>query len=76
MKRHYETNHKTYDQFVGDQRQQKAESLRKGLIAEQSIFKKVTQNKQASVQISYVVAREIAKRGKPFSDGEYIEAAC
>jgi len=73
LKRHYETNHKTYDQFVGDQRKQKVESLRKGLIAQQSIFKKVTQNKEAAVHASYVVAHEIAKRGKPFSDGEYIK---
>ena len=37
------------------------------------MFKKSNQESQASTHASYVVAYEIAKRGKPFSKGEFVK---
>ncbi|KAK6490688.1 general mRNAion factor II-I repeat domain-containing protein 2-like, partial [Huso huso] len=73
VKRHYETNHGSYNSLVGDQRKKKLEQLRRELSAQQSIFKNVSKASEAATRDSYVVAHEIAKRSKPFSEGEFIK---
>ena len=73
LKRHFEKNHTTYQQLVGEKRAQKIENLQKEFVAQQSMFKKSNQESQASTHASYVVAYEIAKRGKPFSEGEFVK---
>ena len=73
LKEHFEKNHKTYQQLVGEKRTQKIEKLQKEFVAQQLMFKKSNQELQASTHASYVVAYEIAKRGKPFSEGEFVK---
>ena len=73
LKRHFEKNHKTYQQLVGEKRTQKIEKLQKEFVAQQLMFKKSNQESQESTHASYVVAYEIAKRGKPFSEGEFVK---
>ncbi|KAJ4941574.1 hypothetical protein JOQ06_011453 [Pogonophryne albipinna] len=72
IKRHYDTNHKMYDKFMGKERRTKLEQLQRGLTAQQSVFTNLAKSGEAVTQASYVVAHEIARRSKPFSDGEFV----
>ncbi|KAJ4940318.1 hypothetical protein JOQ06_026626 [Pogonophryne albipinna] len=72
IKRHYDTNHKMYDKFMGKERRTKLEQLQSGLTAQQSVFTNLAKSGEAVTQDSYVVAHEIARRSKPFSDGEFV----
>ena len=73
LKRHFEKYHTTYQQLVGEKRTQNIEKLQKEFVAQQLMFEKSNQESQASTHASYVVAYEIAKRGKPFSEGEFVK---
>ena len=76
LKRHYEKNHEAYQPLVRNKRTQKIEKLRKEFLAQQLMFKKSNQESQASTHASYEVAYEIAKRGKPFLEGESPSLKC
>uniref|UniRef100_A0A672FRL1 SPIN-DOC-like zinc-finger domain-containing protein n=1 Tax=Salarias fasciatus TaxID=181472 RepID=A0A672FRL1_SALFA len=72
IKRHYDTNHKTYDKFTTEERTSKLEQLKRGYNAQQLVFTNLAKSGKAVTQASYVVAQEIARRSKPFSDGEFV----
>lgn len=75
LKRHYETRHKgDFGKFEGKVREEKLASLKKNLIAQQNVFKKVSKQTEAAVKASYEVAVAIAKQGKPFTDGEFVKS--
>ena len=40
---------------------------------QQTLFYKVNKESETAVRASYVIAEEIAKKRKPFSDGEFIK---
>ena len=73
LRRHFEKNHEAYQLLIGEKRTQKIEKLKKEMAAQQFMFKKSNQEAQASTHASYVVAYEIAKRGKPFVEGEFVK---
>ncbi|UYV77791.1 EPM2AIP1 [Cordylochernes scorpioides] len=74
MKRHYETKHsQNYSKYTGIVRTEKFEALKRGLKSQQSLFTKVKTEQKAATRASFRVALEIAKRGKPFTDGEMIK---
>ncbi|UYV81096.1 EPM2AIP1 [Cordylochernes scorpioides] len=74
MKRHYETKHsQNYSKYTGIVRTEKFEALKRGLKSKQSLFTKVKTEQEAATRASFRVALEIAKRGKPFTDGEMIK---
>ncbi|UYV82126.1 EPM2AIP1 [Cordylochernes scorpioides] len=74
MKRHYETKHsQNYSKYTGIVRTEKFEALKRGLKSQQSLFTKVKTEQEAATRASFRVALEIAKRGKPFTDGEMIK---
>ena len=73
LRRHFEKNHQAYQLLKGEKRMQKIEKLKKEMAAQQFMFKKSNQEAQASTHASYVVAYEIAKRGKPFVEGEFVK---
>ncbi|UYV62708.1 EPM2AIP1 [Cordylochernes scorpioides] len=74
MKRHYETKHsQNYSKYTGIMRTEKFEALKRGLKSQQSLFTKVKTEQEAATRASFRVALEIAKRGKPFTDGEMIK---
>ncbi|UYV84568.1 EPM2AIP1, partial [Cordylochernes scorpioides] len=74
MKRHYETKHsQNYSKYTGIVRTEKFEALKRGLKSQQSLFTKVKTEQEAEIRASFRVALEIAKRGKPFTDGEMIK---
>ncbi|UYV72933.1 EPM2AIP1 [Cordylochernes scorpioides] len=74
MKRHYETKlSQNYSKYTGIVRTEKFEALKRGLKSQQSLFTKVKTEQEAATRASFRVALEIAKRGKPFTDGEMIK---
>lgn len=74
LKRHYSQKHATkYDAYLGICRKDKITELKKGLSSEQNFFKKTATQNSNIVKASYVVANLIAKKSKPFIDGEFIK---
>lgn len=74
IKRHYETKHfQNYSKYTGSLRTEKFEALKRGLKSQQSSFTKLKTEQEAATRASFRVALEIAKRGKPFTDGEMIK---
>ena len=72
IKRHFETKHKKL--FKDDS--EKHEALKKAVSRyekQSSIFKKVVRSTNQITESSYKVAECIAKRGKPFTDGDFIK---
>ena len=59
LKRHHETKHKSCDECKPRERKEKLEKLKANLDRKQTIFKKAK--------------HEIAKKMKPFTEGEFIE---
>jgi len=74
IRRHYETKHaSTYSQFKENQRSEKFELLRRCLHSQQDIFNKANCENEALTLVSYKLAYILAKRGKPFTDGDIIK---
>ena len=74
LQRHHESKHKQeFDCLEGELRDLKINSLKSSLINQQNTFKKVRMQNEAPVRASYIVAREIAKSGRPFEDSEFIK---
>ncbi|KAK0135368.1 General transcription factor II-I repeat domain-containing protein 2B [Merluccius polli] len=72
IKRHYDTKHQTYDKFSGKKCTSKLVQLKRGYTAQQSVFTNLAKSGEAVTQASYLVAQEIARWSKPFSDGEFV----
>ena len=74
IKRHYETKHfQNYSKYTGNLWKEKSEALKCGLKSQQYFFAKDNTEQEAATHASSRVALEIAKRGKPFIDGEMIK---
>ena len=73
IKRHYETNHQEYNKIQGKIRSEKLDSLKRGLILQQTIFRKVNQDAEVSLETSYKLAHLIAKSSRSFRKGEFIK---
>lgn len=75
ISRHFVTKHNsaTYETMTEEERKQKAGGLRKKLSGQQNIFKKQNSSQKQATHASYVVAYNIAKSNKAFSDGEFVK---
>ncbi len=74
VKRHYNTKHASkYNGFQGSQRDDKINELKKALSAQQSVFSKSGNEVKNATKASYLVSELIAKKMKPFSDGEFVK---
>ena len=74
LKRHYETKHEPdYSKYEDKLRDDKIEELKLMLNKQQTLFYKVNKESETAVRASYVITEEIAKKRKPFSDGEFIK---
>lgn len=74
IKRHYQTNHaNAYDKFTGSDRSEKLKQLEAVLASQQRLFTQARESNLNSTKASYKVAILIAKRGKPFTEGEFIK---
>jgi len=74
VRRHYETQHAAkFDQVQGQLRKDKIESLQKALLGQQTLFTKVTKDVECVVKASFLISEIIAKKLKPFSDGDFVK---
>ncbi|XP_023227897.1 general transcription factor II-I repeat domain-containing protein 2A-like [Centruroides sculpturatus] len=74
LRRHYAQKHASkFDAYQGMCRKDKVMVLKKDLISQQKVFSNVTTQTDSFVKASFVVANLIAKKSKPFSDGEFIK---
>ena len=74
IKRHYETKHeREYNTIQGQFRKDKIIELKRNLAKQHQIFRNFGCQSESSVKASYKVAEIIAKKSKPYSDGEYIK---
>lgn len=75
IKRHYSTNHASkYDEYKGQIRIARVNSLKKNMTGQQAMFKIPKENSETEkFKISFMVAEVIAKRSKPLSDGEFVK---
>jgi hypothetical protein len=75
LERHFNTKHTQIASKypIGDTRKIAVEELKKTKQQSSSMLSTWTQSSNNVNQASFAVALEIAKRGKPFTDGEYIK---
>lgn len=75
LERHFMTKHATFarEYPVGDTRKRAVEELQKYVEKSSSVFNYWRQSVNNVNIASFVVSQEIAKRGKSFTDGEYIK---
>lgn len=74
LKRHYDTNHKAkFDCNTENIRKEKLSSLKTKLQGQQSMFTKVKSENEDALKSSFIISLEIAKRSKPFTDGDFIK---
>ncbi|KAM6972592.1 general transcription factor II-I repeat domain-containing protein 2-like [Aplochiton taeniatus] len=76
LRRHYETSkkHKDKDKKMDtEQRLQKVEELKRGLKCRQALLTTAKSQSTAAVKASFIVAEEVAKSARPFTEGEFIK---
>lgn len=73
VKRHYETKHIAFSSIQGYERSVKIKHLKKSLINQTSYFQKQTSELDSCVEVTLNIAQLIAKRGKPFTDGDFVK---
>ena len=74
IKRHYCTKHSaSYDSIVGQSRVDKMQQLKKSLSKQEEVFHGYKKNNELVTKLSFEIAEAIAEKGKPYSDGEFIE---
>uniref|UniRef100_A0A8C6VWZ3 SPIN-DOC-like zinc-finger domain-containing protein n=1 Tax=Nothobranchius furzeri TaxID=105023 RepID=A0A8C6VWZ3_NOTFU len=76
LRRHHETSKKHTDKDKNmdtEQRLQKVEELKRGLKSQQALFTKAKSQSEAAVRASLIVAEEVAKSARPFTEGELIK---
>lgn len=73
VRRHYETKHKGYLKFDEEVKKSKLKELNSQLKAQQTMFGAALQQPSNIVKASYSVSFVIAKKMKPFADGEFVK---
>jgi hypothetical protein len=74
LRRHYETLHKDkFGVLAGKLREDKLKNLKSDLQRQQNIFTVSTKSNDAAVHASFAISQIIAKKSKPFTDGEYVK---
>uniref|UniRef100_A0A6P7HAL3 General transcription factor II-I repeat domain-containing protein 2A-like n=1 Tax=Diabrotica virgifera virgifera TaxID=50390 RepID=A0A6P7HAL3_DIAVI len=74
IKRHYDTKHANkFDKYKGQFRQDQVNSLKRKLSAQQQVFTRANPESTCYVKASYAIAAILAKKSKPFSDGEIVK---
>lgn len=54
-------------------RKDKVKALRQGLMSQESIYSKVSQNDEVPLKASYTVSKILLKKVKPYKDGELVK---
>ena len=72
IKRHHVSRHSSaYDKYPIEFRQDKVKELTKLLHGQKMVLWKVSLQQESVVKASYMVAEIIAKKSKPFTDGQF-----
>uniref|UniRef100_A0A8C4X7H4 HAT C-terminal dimerisation domain-containing protein n=1 Tax=Erpetoichthys calabaricus TaxID=27687 RepID=A0A8C4X7H4_ERPCA len=76
LERHFTTKHASFGSKypAGDARKKAVEELQKSQQKSSSVFNYWVQSSNNVNIASFIVSQEIAKRGKPYTDGEYIKS--
>ncbi|XP_031331198.1 general transcription factor II-I repeat domain-containing protein 2-like [Photinus pyralis] len=76
LERHFTTKHVSFGAKypVGDARKKAVEELKKSQEKSSFVFKHWSQSSNNVNIASFIISQEIAKRGKPYTDGEYIKS--
>ena len=72
VKRHYETCHSKYKEYIGERRKLKIKNLKSGFEQQTNFFKE-KQESESVTKAALAVSSLIAKRMKPFTDAEFIK---
>ena len=72
LKRHYETNHLSYDKYEGQMRVSKLEELKVSFAQQQTFITESQKGNATSVTASYELSRMIATNGKSYTEGDFI----
>lgn len=78
VERHFLTNHKQFNSefpVSSELRKHKVKNLKSKLTLQQCVFKKPVQQSSNVTIASYKICHVLAKRKKPFSDGEVVKEA-
>ena len=73
IKRHYETLHNRYNSFTGNGRENAIKRLINNLTKQSSFFTNKLEQNHKNACASYEASKLIAKRMKPFTDGEFFK---
>lgn len=74
LRRHFETTHQQrYGAMDGEQRLQKVTELKRNIQQQQNMFNRGKTQSEGAVKASFIIAEEIAKSGKPFTEGEFVK---
>ena len=75
LRRHYDTRHREKYQHVTDmkERQELAQDFKKSLRSQQAMFTKAKTQSDAAVKASFIVAVDIAKTARPFTEGDFVK---
>ncbi|XP_066478688.1 EPM2A-interacting protein 1-like [Tiliqua scincoides] len=74
LRRHYETKReRTYSQYIGAQRSEKLEQLKRNLESQRAVFAHRRTENEAVTKASYKVTCRLSRRGKSFTDAELIK---
>uniref|UniRef100_A0A8C5LZB9 General transcription factor II-I repeat domain-containing protein 2-like n=1 Tax=Leptobrachium leishanense TaxID=445787 RepID=A0A8C5LZB9_9ANUR len=74
LKRHYNTKHADQcAKYNREERERQIVQLQKGLSMQQNQFKRAKKECDAAVEASYVVCEQVAKAGKPFTEGQFLK---
>ncbi|XP_070595014.1 general transcription factor II-I repeat domain-containing protein 2-like [Erythrolamprus reginae] len=75
MRRHYETKHEDkYKHMDIQQKLKKVEEFKNSLKIKQLISRKAKSQSEAALKASFIVTEEIAKSGRPFTEGEFLKS--
>jgi len=75
LRRHYETKHQdNLKDLNAEQKIRKVEELKKNLTFQQKFFTRAKSQSEAAVKASFIVAEEIAKAARPFTEGEFLKS--
>ena len=74
LKRHHETKHNEFGcKLSEEERKKKAAECVKKLKKQQTLFTKQSTLQDSATEASFMIAYNLAKRNKPFSDGEFVK---
>ncbi|XP_058025772.1 general transcription factor II-I repeat domain-containing protein 2-like [Ahaetulla prasina] len=74
MRRHYETKHEDkYKHMDIQQKLKKVEEFKKVLMIKERLSRKAKSQSEAALKASFIVTEEIAKSGRPFTEGEFLK---